>query len=267
MVEQAHRRTRAQQQNDRRQPNGARPEVGACSSGRAGVQIAIIVHVLLQVHHHQRLRARGRDHVQVLRPATRNTTDKMIECNSAKGHLHTTGTRISVGDMHCNRGCEAMTVGWKCCTCAHKPFTGIYSESSKMVVHADAFGNMHGFCGTCLVEGESRDSSMISKMTHMDNSMSSLMRPTSRFKDDLSIALDDDPYDMVISKRVKPVLASIDTDDAVVDVPPNFNAKSKIIGLMMEMTAINKRIGTRGDVLPVAGPGVITTWVPDATLL
>lgn len=47
-----------------------------------------------------------------------------------------------------------MNVGWLCCTCRFKPVSGYYHSITKMLVHDSDDGASHGFCNTCVVEGE-----------------------------------------------------------------------------------------------------------------
>ncbi|KAK2591531.1 hypothetical protein QQS21_010781 [Conoideocrella luteorostrata] len=75
-------------------------------------------------------------------------------CNTVNyGHIPN-DVRVRMGNNYCNRGCEAICVGWRCCTCGFKSVVGYYHLTVKMLVHDDAFGNPHGFCNTCLTENE-----------------------------------------------------------------------------------------------------------------
>lgn len=61
---------------------------------------------------------------------------------------------VRMGNSFCNRGCEAMTVGWRCCTCGYKQVNGYYHPVAMMLVHDDPFGEHHGFCNRCLTDIE-----------------------------------------------------------------------------------------------------------------
>ncbi|KJZ70492.1 hypothetical protein HIM_10121 [Hirsutella minnesotensis 3608] len=86
-----------------------------------------------------------------------NTIEEMNRCFDTNHTTMTNGTKVRMGNDFCNRGCEAMTVGWRCCTCGYKSVTGYYHPTAKMLVHDDPYGNAHGFCTRCLTENQSEE--------------------------------------------------------------------------------------------------------------
>jgi hypothetical protein len=58
-------------------------------------------------------------------------------------------TSVCMGTKFCNKGCKALTTGWKCCTCGFKEVHGYYNPALKMVVHESFSGNIHAFCLMC----------------------------------------------------------------------------------------------------------------------
>jgi len=56
---------------------------------------------------------------------------------------------VCMGMKFCNKGCKALTAGWKCCTCGFKEVNGYYNPALKMVVHESCSGNIHAFCLMC----------------------------------------------------------------------------------------------------------------------
>jgi hypothetical protein len=56
---------------------------------------------------------------------------------------------VCMGTKFCNKGCKALTTGWKCCTCGFKELHGYYNPALKMVVHDSLSGNIHAFCLMC----------------------------------------------------------------------------------------------------------------------
>lgn len=79
---------------------------------------------------------------------------EMARCFEANHDTTMPRTKVRMGNDYCNRGCEAMTVGWKCCTCGFRSVTGYYHPTARMLVHDDPYGNQHGFCNKCLTENE-----------------------------------------------------------------------------------------------------------------
>ncbi|KAK5162687.1 uncharacterized protein LTR77_011240 [Saxophila tyrrhenica] len=58
-------------------------------------------------------------------------------------------TRVSMGARFCNKGCKALTAGWRCCTCGYKEVHGYYDPVVGVVVHQSKGGDIHAFCLTC----------------------------------------------------------------------------------------------------------------------
>jgi len=65
---------------------------------------------------------------------------------------------VSMGTGFCNRGCEAMIVGWECCTCGYDTVVGFYDSRLGMLVHEDRKGEIHGFCDSCFTRLERQSS-------------------------------------------------------------------------------------------------------------
>ena len=56
---------------------------------------------------------------------------------------------IMMGNAYCSRSCRASSVGWRCCTCGYKHVVGRLHATTNLLVHADGYGMLHGFCDGC----------------------------------------------------------------------------------------------------------------------
>jgi hypothetical protein len=56
---------------------------------------------------------------------------------------------VCMGTDFCNRGCRAMRIDWKCCTCGFRIVDQFYHQALGMMVRTTQNGMAHGFCGTC----------------------------------------------------------------------------------------------------------------------
>ncbi|KAL1850476.1 hypothetical protein Daus18300_012890 [Diaporthe australafricana] len=68
-----------------------------------------------------------------------DTVDTLSGCYIRNNETGAEIPKISIGNDFCNRGCEAKTAGWRCCTCGYAHVEGHIHPFNAMLVHMDDF--------------------------------------------------------------------------------------------------------------------------------
>ncbi|KAF4460196.1 hypothetical protein FALBO_13037 [Fusarium albosuccineum] len=160
-------------------------------------------------------------------------------------------TPVRVGNTFCNRGCEAETVGWRCCTCGYKPVDGYYHTMVKMLVHNTESGDLHGFCDKCVTENDVR---LTSTNENIDTNISP--DPPAYGRRAMTIPANLNLRTHIVMDRQDDGTSSTTSGSTSSSAPADYEvSRSTVVdGLVDLMVIMAKSMNTCSDVMP-KGPG------------
>ena len=77
-------------------------------------------------------------------------TSNSVCYESVRERLNRDPIKICVGSSFCSSRCEAVVLGWFCCSCGYRRVHGVVDFVTDMLVHETEGGDLHGFCDTCV---------------------------------------------------------------------------------------------------------------------
>jgi hypothetical protein len=141
---------------------------------------------------------------------------------------------VCMGTSFCNKGCRAMCMGWKCCTCGYKVVEGFLHQGIGMLVHASPTGRLHAFCAMC--EDIDTPGSPVTNRNVTNDTTTSIYLTTND---------NNEPNSDYFEDAVSDMNEHIDTDEHLSDA-------MKIIRLMDLAEYVHEYANTPMDIVPTA---------------